>query len=62
MPNFTPAAYRKFYEIYPPPEGAREGAAATLAALATILARLGRHLGAGPGGALPPRGASGQAS
>jgi biotin synthase len=49
MPNLTPPAYRRLYEIYPgkaslPAEGEQD-----LAALAAELARLGRVVAAGPG-------------
>lgn len=50
MPTLTPSPYRELYAIYPGKAAAPDGGAPTRAALAARLARLGRTMGAGPGG------------
>jgi biotin synthase len=50
MPNLTPLEYRVKYEIYPEKAAVHETAEAINASIMTLLASLGRTVGAGPGG------------
>jgi biotin synthase len=50
MPNLTPTRYRQLYEIYPGKACLSETAVACGACLRTRIERLGRTIGAGPGG------------
>ncbi len=49
MPNFTPANYRKLYEIYPGKIGASESPEDTFARVVRVIKAEGRPLGKGPG-------------
>lgn len=50
MPNLTPPEYRKLYEIYPGKAAVHETADALAANVLSLIARLGRTVGKGPGG------------
>lgn len=50
MPNLTPPRYRSLYEIYPAKACVRETANECEACLRGRIVRMGRELGAGPGG------------
>lgn len=50
MPNLTPARYRADYAIYPAKAAWRETAEAATESLESLLERLGRRPGLGPGG------------
>jgi biotin synthase len=53
MPNFTPAPYRRYYEIYPNKRCASEEAAAYAGCMERMAAALGRRLDYSRGDALP---------
>jgi biotin synthase len=55
MPNLTPPAYRRLYEIYPGKACIAETAEACRTCLEKQILKLGRKIGSGPGGS--PRGA-----
>jgi biotin synthase len=50
MPNLTPPPYRVLYEIYPGKAAVHETADDLAAATVTLIRRLGRTVGTGPGG------------
>jgi biotin synthase len=50
MPNLTPIQYRKMYEIYPAKACIDETGQACSGCLGGRIARIGRHVGRGPGG------------
>ena len=50
MPNVTPAAYRRLYEIYPGKACIGETAAACQGCMAGRIRAMGRSIGVGPGG------------
>jgi biotin synthase len=58
MPNLTPLAYRRLYEIYPAKACIAETGDQCHGCLRARIARLGRHVGQGPGGR-PRAGAGG---
>lgn len=53
MPNLTPPHYRTLYEIYPGKAAVHETADALAEGVLRLIGRLGRTVGAGPGGRRP---------
>jgi biotin synthase len=49
MPNFTPAAYRALYELYPGEDSLHETAAPSARRIGARLGGIGRQVATGPG-------------